>query len=128
MVSYCFFRDDHLSDLIGFEYSRWHGKDAASHFIGQVAGIGQQTTADETPVVSVILDGENSWEYYPQNGFNFIDELYSALEAHDQIRTTTFSDYIKQSMTRPPADQALTHSLESVVAGSSIDWFQEGVF
>jgi alpha-amylase/alpha-mannosidase (GH57 family) len=32
----CFFRDDHLSDLIGFEYSRWHGKDAARHFIEQV--------------------------------------------------------------------------------------------
>ncbi|MDO8263654.1 MAG: glycoside hydrolase family 57 protein [Gallionella sp.] len=114
----CFFRDDHLSDLIGFEYSRWHGKDAASHFIDQIAGIAQHATADETPVVSVILDGENAWEYYPYNGFYFIDELYSALENHEQIRTTTYSDYLKQSAAGPAADYARTHSLESIVAGS----------
>jgi len=115
----CFFRDDRLSDLIGFEYSRWHGKDAAHHFIAQVADIAQHTAEDETPVVSVILDGENAWEYYPYNGFYFIDELYTALEAHEQIRTTTYSDYLKkQNMIPPVADYAHAHSLENVVAGS----------
>jgi len=115
----CFFRDDRLSDLIGFEYSRWHGKDAAHHFIAQVADIAQHAAEDETPVVSVILDGENAWEYYPYNGFYFIDELYTALEAHEQIRTTTYSDYLKkQNMVPPVADYAHTHSLENVVAGS----------
>ena len=78
----CFFRDDHLSDLIGFEYSRWHGKDAARHFVEQIEEIAQQAPEGEIPVVSVILDGENAWEYYPYNGFYFLDELYTALEAH----------------------------------------------
>ena len=48
----------------------------------------------------------------------FIDELYSALETHEQIRTTTYSDYLKQSATLPAADHARTHTLESIVAGS----------
>ena len=113
-----FFRDDHLSDLIGFEYSRWHGKDAASHFINQIESIAQHGPEDETPVVSVILDGENAWEYYPYNGYYFIEELYLALESHEQIRTITYSDYLDQSTTRPEADYARTHSLESIVAGS----------
>ena len=34
------------------------------------------------PIVSVILDGENAWEYYPYNGYYFLTELYSRLEAH----------------------------------------------
>ena len=38
--------------------------------------------AGESPVVSVILDGENAWEYYPYNAFYFLDELYRALESH----------------------------------------------
>jgi alpha-amylase/alpha-mannosidase (GH57 family) len=38
----CFFRDDRLSDLIGFEYSRWHGKDAAGNFIEQIEAIAEQ--------------------------------------------------------------------------------------
>ncbi|MDH4215598.1 MAG: glycoside hydrolase family 57 protein [Gallionella sp.] len=116
---HCFFRDDHLSDLIGFEYSRWHGKDAANHFVNQVADIAQLVAEDETPVVSVILDGENAWEYYPYNGFYFLDELYTALEAHEQIRTTTYSDYLKkQSTGQPEADYARTHTLGGIVAGS----------
>ena len=112
----CFFRDDHLSDLIGFEYSRWHGQDAAFNFVEQIEQIAHQATEGETPVVSVILDGENAWEYYPYNGFYFLDELYTALEAHSDIHTSTYSDYLKSSPTR--AGSARVHSLSRIVAGS----------
>jgi len=112
----CFFRDDRLSDLIGFEYSRWHGQDAARHFVEQIEAIAQHATEGETPVVSVILDGENAWEYYPYNGFYFLDELYTELEAHPDIHTSTYSDYLKSSPTR--SDSAQVHSLPGIVAGS----------
>ena len=115
---YCFFRDDRLSDLVGFEYSRWHGKDAASHFVDQITSIALQAAEGETPLVSVILDGENAWEYYPYNGYYFIDELYSALEANDLIRTTSYSNYIRQIGHIPEVDYAHPHSLENIVSGS----------
>jgi alpha-amylase/alpha-mannosidase (GH57 family) len=35
----CFFRDDGLSDLIGFEYSKWHADDAVSDFIQHLENI-----------------------------------------------------------------------------------------
>lgn len=116
----CFFRDDRLSDLIGFEYSRWHGKDAALHFIDQVANISQHAAEDETPVVSVILDGENAWEYYPYNGFYFLDQLYADLESHTQIRTTTYRDYLdaKESASHSVTDTAHTRTLKNIAAGS----------
>ncbi|MDP2760969.1 MAG: glycoside hydrolase family 57 protein [Sideroxyarcus sp.] len=115
----CFFRDDRLSDLIGFEYSRWHGKDAAIHFVSQIADIAQHAAEGETPVVSVILDGENAWEHYPYNGFYFLDELYAAIETHEQIRTTTYSDYLKKQSKAVPATQLpRAHHLENIVAGS----------
>lgn len=116
----CFFRDDRLSDLIGFEYSRWHGKDAALHFIDQVVGITQHAAEDETPVVSVILDGENAWEYYPYNGFYFLDQLYTDLESHSQIRTTTYRSYldVKENASASISNSAHTHTLTNVAAGS----------
>jgi alpha-amylase/alpha-mannosidase (GH57 family) len=46
--------------------------------------------AGEPRVASVILDGENCWEYYDYNGYYFLEELYRRLEAHPAIRTTTF--------------------------------------
>ncbi|MFA6203071.1 MAG: glycoside hydrolase family 57 protein [Gallionella sp.] len=112
----CFFRDDHLSDLIGFEYSRWHGKDAATHFIDQLDNISRHAPEGETPVVSVILDGENAWEYYPYNGFYFLDELYGLLENHARIRTTTYENFIKLSTIR--TDSARAVSLPTISAGS----------
>lgn len=93
----CFFRDDKLSDLIGFEYSNWHGNDATAHFVGQIEAIAQHAAAGETPIVSVILDGENAWEYYPYNGFYFLDQLYDLLETHPTIHTNTYQNYLKSS-------------------------------
>jgi alpha-amylase/alpha-mannosidase (GH57 family) len=106
----CFFRDDRLSDLIGFEYSKWHGKDAAAHFIGELGAIARSAKESKRPVVSVILDGENAWEYYPYNGYYFLDELYAALEAHPEIDTTTFSRLIDEKREAAP--------MPALVAGS----------
>ncbi len=91
----CFFRDERLSDLIGFEYAKWHGKDAAEHFVATLEDIAAKAPG-KRPVVSVILDGENAWEYYPYNGYYFLDELYAALEKHAQIATTTFAQLLDE--------------------------------
>ncbi|SFK18123.1 Alpha-amylase/alpha-mannosidase, GH57 family [Nitrosomonas aestuarii] len=90
----CFFRDDKLSDFIGFEYAKWFGRDAAEHFVQSIEQIARHALPDENPVVSVILDGENAWEYYPYNGFYFLDDLYSLLDSHTGIHTTTYQDYL----------------------------------
>jgi alpha-amylase/alpha-mannosidase (GH57 family) len=115
---HCFFRDDRLSDRIGFEYKGWHGSDAAAHFIAQLNDI-RAHSADESPVVSVILDGENAWEYYPYNAFYFLDELYRSLEAHPEIRTATFSEVLADPEPEfEPASTSLARPLPELVAGS----------
>jgi alpha-amylase/alpha-mannosidase (GH57 family) len=88
-----FFRDDHLSDLIGFEYKGWFARDAINHFLHAIEGLRQQMPAGER-VVSVILDGENAWEYYPYNGYYFLSELFVALGKQAQLTTTTFSGWL----------------------------------
>ena len=109
----CFFRDDKLSDLIGFEYAKWFGRDAAEHFIQSLEQIALHALPEERPVVSVILDGENAWEYYPYNGFYFLDDLYSLLENHTGIRTTTYRDYIAS-----PEQEKNPETLPVLAAGS----------
>jgi alpha-amylase/alpha-mannosidase (GH57 family) len=107
-----FFRDERLSDLMGFEYAKWHGQDAARHFVGQLEGIIKDSPAGETPVVCVILDGENAWEHYPYNGYYFFEDLYGLLEKHPAIRTTTFAELLARPT--PP----VTAELPDLVAGS----------
>jgi alpha-amylase/alpha-mannosidase (GH57 family) len=114
----CFFRDDRLSDLIGFEYSNWNGKDAANHFVAQLEEISHHAVEGETPLVGIILDGENAWEYYPYNGFHFLNDLYSALDVHPVIRTTTYSAYLERDDSAETIAKAAPGELPGLVAGS----------
>jgi len=106
-----FFRDERLSDLIGFEYAKWHGRDAARDFVVRLEAIRRETPPEETPLVTVMLDGENAWEYYPYNAYYFFSDLYGALESHPVIRTVTPSAYLAQNAA--PAGE-----LQRLVAGS----------
>jgi len=104
----CFFRDDGLSDLIGFEYSKWHADDAVADFIHHLETIAAFESGDK--VVSIIMDGENAWENFPDNGYHFLSALYGRLSSHPSIELTTFSDCLK--------NKAVVKPLATVVAGS----------
>ena len=76
------FRDSGLSDLIGFTYAKWRGDDAANNLTDKLNSIDD---FDKDAVVSIILDGENAWEYYYENGFYFLNDLYSLLSSSVKI-------------------------------------------
>ncbi len=97
----CFFRDDGLSDMLGFTYSEWHADDAAANLVHHLENIITTNEPDARRVVSIILDGENAWEYYPENGYYFLDALYRSLAEHPHINLTTFSDYLDNSANKP---------------------------
>lgn len=88
-----FFRDDGLSDFIGFEYSHWDAQHAADDFVKHLENIHEFLGEDvDQHVLSIILDGENAWEYYPHNGAYFLSKLYQQLANHPLIDVTTFAD------------------------------------
>ena len=93
-----FFRDHELSDRIGFVYQRWNAADAVADFLERVRRIGREHSR---PIVSVILDGENCWEGYEQDGGPFLDGLYDALARAPDIRTTTPSGVLARNETWP---------------------------
>ena len=116
----CFFRDDFLSDRIGFEYAKWNGDAAAADLIGAIERIGATASDGRTPLVSIILDGENCWEYYPYNGNYFLDALYRGIATHPTIRPTTYTDWL-DGKPREHIDAGVPASagtLERLVAGS----------
>lgn len=103
------FRDDGLSDLIGFKYATWHSDDAVGDLINHLVAIAD-TCHDGGYVTSIIMDGENAWEYYPENGYYFLDALYKRLSVHPRLNLTTYQDLIKASPVTTP--------VPSIVAGS----------
>lgn len=105
------FRDHDLSDRIGFVYAGWRAEDAAEDFVARLRHLHAVLPPEHGPyTVSVILDGENAWEYYDDHGKPFFDALYGALEREAAVRTVTFSE----------AADAAARELPRVVAGSWI--------
>lgn len=106
-----FFRDDGLSDRIGFTYSDWHADDAVADFIHHIENIAaHQHRHGESVLVPIILDGENAWEHYPENGYYFLSALYEKLIEHPDIELTTFSEYLDS--------KPIVTVLDEMVAGS----------
>ena len=106
----CFFRDDSLSDLIGFTYATWHGDDAAHNLVNEVAQLARKYANTPGHAVLIALDGENAWEHYPFNGYYFLRALYSLLANHPLLELTTLSDCLSRGLEPAP--------LQKVMAGS----------
>jgi alpha-amylase/alpha-mannosidase (GH57 family) len=91
------FRDHTLSDLIGFVYSSWDAEAAAEDFVQRLHRIGASIPEDEwsSSGVVIILDGENCWEYYKNDGHDFLSALYTRLSDDQLLRTTTVSELLQ---------------------------------
>ena len=120
--THLFFRDDGLSDMIGFEYQHWDAQDAAANFCHNLENIARYLgdAADEH-VVSIILDGENAWEHYTDNAHHFLDALYQCLPHNDLFKLTTFSEMTE----RLPAKRIEELCPGSWIYGSFSTWIGE---
>jgi alpha-amylase/alpha-mannosidase (GH57 family) len=96
-----FFRDHYLSDLVGFVYSRMGAEAAAEDLHRRIRAIGDREPSGQTATVSVILDGENAWEYYPGNGRDFLRRFYERIERDQDIQALTMSE-AADAATAPP--------------------------
>jgi alpha-amylase/alpha-mannosidase (GH57 family) len=94
-----YFRDKALSDLVGFTYSTWNADAAVDDFLGKLRDI--YDNCEFSPHVSVILDGENAWEYYYKNASVFFEKLYKKLAETDWIVTQTMSAAIDETYDTP---------------------------
>lgn len=115
----CFFRDDQLSDKIGFEYAKMHSHDAVSDFIQTLEHVHASNNDNTSKIVSVILDGENAWEYFPYNGFYFLSELYEALANHPNIEMSTFSDIVDMYQSSDAQNEGLSAPMLSQISAGS---------
>jgi alpha-amylase/alpha-mannosidase (GH57 family) len=107
-----FFRDHTLSDLIGFVYSNWDPDRAAHDFYDRLVRIHQSSPKDRPAVVPIILDGENAWEYYKNDGHDFLSTLYRLINNDDRLESTTISDYLQ--------NHGRKNNLDTLHAGSWI--------
>ena len=86
------FRDHHLSDLVGFVYSRMEAKAAAADLHGRLRHLGENVQSAHPLTICLFLDGENAWEYYPGNGREFLRDFYGRIQGDQDFRALTASE------------------------------------
>ena len=91
------FRDHMLSDLIGFAYTSQDEEHSAQDLLARLRRVGRrwrERGLAGAPVVTLILDGENAWEHYPQGGRVFLRALYRGLEADRHLSAVTMTQAV----------------------------------
>lgn len=117
------FRDQVLSDRIGFVYQHWDSRDAAADLVHRLERMASLVEGDPQPyLVAIILDGENCWESYPNNGEDFLNHLYSALSEHPRLRTVTVGEYLSQ---HPPRASLVNIATGSWIGANVETWIGE---
>ncbi|MBE9006113.1 glycoside hydrolase [Fortiea sp. LEGE XX443] len=118
------FRDHRLSDLIGFTYGSMPPKQAAADLVAHLQAIAkkQRENPSEQPwLVTIALDGENCWEFYPQDGKFFLEALYQNLSNDPQLQLVTVSEFVQKFPPTATIPQEQLHS-GSWVDGSFTTW------
>ncbi|MBD2494366.1 glycoside hydrolase [Nostoc sp. FACHB-280] len=118
------FRDHRLSDLIGFTYGAMQPKQAAANLVGHLQAIAKkqrENPSDQPWLVTIALDGENCWEFYPQDGKLFLEALYHNLSNDPQLQLVTVSEFIEKFPPTATIPQEQLHS-GSWVDGSFTTW------
>ncbi|MBI2875945.1 MAG: glycoside hydrolase [Candidatus Tectomicrobia bacterium] len=93
------FRERELSDRLSFTYGRLPAREAVADFCRRLEEI-RHAFAD--PLVCVILDGENPWEYYPGNGQEYLRHLYERLSQEPTVETVRLGDHLSA---HPPQNE-----------------------
>jgi alpha-amylase/alpha-mannosidase (GH57 family) len=97
-----FFRETRLSNAIGFDYQGYADyRKAAEDFVGEIKErYARKLSDDDEHVLTVILDGENAWGSYEDDGRPFLEALYRLLAKDSEIRTVTFREYLTGNAAR----------------------------
>src|SRR5690554_1021811 len=114
------FRDKRISDLVGFEYSGTPGEEAAADLIARLENIRarlEEEGAEGPHLVTILLDGENAWEHYDEDGKPFLHEMYRLLSESESIVTVTPSEYLDALK----AEGVTLPAIENLWPGSWID-------
>ncbi len=93
----CCFRNRGLSDDIGFQYSWKKPGEAVSELVKNLENIASGHNQKGPPaLVTLVCDGENPWEHYPDGGEGFLKGLARALENNKYVKTTTPTEYLEE--------------------------------
>lgn len=94
------FRDEALSNAMSFNYAGMSPEKASEKFMETIKRYNREREDPSSKLVSVILDGENPWPYYPKGGEDFLCQLYGDILSSPEVETVRVSEYLQRGVER----------------------------
>jgi len=92
-----FFRDRVISDKLGFDYYNWDPAEAAKDLVSRLEHSADRLGGEAgSHIAPIILDGENVWEFFRDDGHAFLNELYGRLSSSSKLKCCTFGQYLDE--------------------------------
>ncbi len=95
------FRDTDLSDALSFRYKDMSAVDGVKDFMERLRARIRDFPGNAPPIITVVIDGENPWPYFPAFGEEFLRRLFEAVDSEPGLETQTIS----QALNSIPAEQ-----------------------
>ncbi|MBQ3641120.1 hypothetical protein II906_04235 [bacterium] len=110
------FRDSFLPKLISFEYPNRDSEICANDMFERIKSVYDKlkNSPDEKHLLTIAMDGENSWSAYPKDGAIFLEKVYSLINDDKTIKTVLLSDYVE-------ANKEHSKLLKKVASGSWVN-------
>ena len=107
------FRDSLIPNLISFEYANKDSDLCANDLFDRIKTVYDKlkNSPDKKHLLTIAMDGENSWDSYPNNGKTFLKKLYSLINNDKNIKTVLISEYVDNN-------KKLIKPLKKLKAGS----------
>jgi len=109
------FRDTDLSDALSFRYKEMTAQDAVADFMARVEDRIANHHGVAPPLITIVLDGENPWPYFPRFAEEFLHRLFAAIAEAPGIEARSISQAVDEF------PQAHLETLPTIFPGSWIN-------
>ncbi len=108
------FRDRNFADMMSFTYQGWEDPVFAAHDLLEHFKKTHYYLKDmlKERVITIVMDGENAWEYYQNSGVEFLETIYSSIAKSTLLKTDTPGQILPHMRTK---------HLERLASGSWIN-------
>lgn len=90
------FRERELSDRLGFVYATWDAEDAVTDLVRGIVGALPPARSASESMLAIVLDGENPWESYADDGRHFLNALMARFAASLELEAARGIDVARQ--------------------------------
>ncbi len=90
------FRHHEISDLIGFVYHKNPSELGVRDFLSRLRHLKDSINDQDQALLTIVLDGENPWEYYADGGEHLLNGIYQGIVDEPDMELIPIGEFLER--------------------------------